>query len=511
LGSSIIALGRLIVAGWQGSYLLWAIVLAAAEAIYSHRVLHSSRSLGTSMMRYRLVEIGILMILIRILAFTDKPWPVVVATLQTIASQPFALFDGEYVFAVVISLLAWAVVNATMNDFEELYDPYNFRQTNVMPIDKLAVRFFLGGGLLVFIAGATLWISREGVESLMNLERDSIGGVILNVLIYFMLGLIMLSQVRLTALLTRWHIQRVKVAEGLGKQWAKYGLAFLGVLALIVFFLPTSYTLGLLDSTLLAVQFIVDIMVTIFQFFMLLITLPFIWLSRLFGGGEEGSPAPPAPAFPDQFQATPEGVTPSWVEIVRSLLFWSIFIIAAVYMIRSYLADHPELWESLKRFRPIAWLFGLAATLMVWLVQFIKAGINLIPKSLEMINSVDGQNRSGASSGWRWPRFGSLSPRQQILYYYLNTLRQAEQVGLIRQRAQTPYEFEPRLNDKVPDVEAEIDLLTEAFVRARYSPDNFDGEHAKLIKPVFDRIRDALHAAGRPPPTVETPPPTDDA
>ena len=120
-----------------------------------------------------------------------------------------------------------------------------------------------GGGFLILVSGLTALILPGDVPAgasmlagpgglaagTADFAAPPFSGLAANVLLYFVLGLAMLSQVRLVTLLAHWQLQKARVAEGLGKQWAKYALFFLGLIALIAFFLPTGYSLGLLDST----------------------------------------------------------------------------------------------------------------------------------------------------------------------------------------------------------------------------------------------------------------------
>ncbi|HXW00463.1 MAG TPA: hypothetical protein VEC93_18740, partial [Anaerolineae bacterium] len=239
---------RVINPAWNGTYFLIGMLLTTVEAIYSYRVLKFYRSRGISLLRYRLAEATVLILLLKILSFAGKPMDRMVAEVQLLWQSPTHFVNLEFYMLFVLALITWLNATHTMEDFEALHDPYTFRADNVLPLDELASRFFWGGGLLVLISGLTQWISRAGWESLADWQRPSIGGVIFNVLVYFTLGLVLLSQAHLTTLLLRWRIQKINVAPNLVKQWAKYGLIFLGLVMFIDLVLPTGYTLGFLAS-----------------------------------------------------------------------------------------------------------------------------------------------------------------------------------------------------------------------------------------------------------------------
>ena len=492
---SLITLGRSLAPDWWGGYLLLGVILATVESIYSFRILRLPHSRGISMARYRLSEWGTLAILLKIVTYIGRPWAEIWSSVELLIRLPQTLFTLDYIVMLGLALAAWWMAYGTLLDFEALYDPYTFRAERILPVDRLAARFFWGGGIIILATGLSFLVSETGwagFMKLVSLDHARVGGVVLNVLVYFILGLIMLSQVRLTTLTTRWYIQQITITGGLGKRWARYGLAFLGIVTLMIIFLPTSYSLGLYDTAMLGFGFLFEFILGIAQLVMLLLTLPLAWLASLFGGDGPASPTGGMGAGPLAPPVGDSGPPPPWLEILRSLVFWLVFTFAAIYLIRSYLADHPELIDSLKRFKPIRWLFGLLVTLFVWLIQFIRTGISLIPKQIDIKPSVTAKKAPLPKAKWRLPRLGSASNRERVLYYYLNTLQRAEAIGLTRKRYQTPYEFEPQLGSSIPDVDADVDLLTKAFVHARYSQDQFDKERADLIKTVWQRIRSAL-------------------
>jgi hypothetical protein len=78
------------------------------------------------------------------------------------------------------------------------------------------------------------------------------------------------------------------------------------------------------------------------------------------------------------------------------------------------------------------------------------------------------------------------------LYYYLNILQRAEQHGPARRKDQTPYEYEPELSEAVPEARPAVNLLTQAFVQARYSQEAFAESQAKLVKVLWQQVRREL-------------------
>jgi hypothetical protein len=486
LNLSIVNLVRVINPAWSGAFFLLGMLLTTIEAIYSYRVLQNYLKQGVSTLRYRLAEAAVLILILKILYFMGKPVSMVGQEIQALWQAPLIFFNNEFMMLVILAFLAWGMATQTIADFETLYDPY---VDNRMTLEGLTERFFWGGGLLVLVSGITQWIALSGVSSLIDLDRPSLTGVIFNVLVYFMAGLILISQVNLTRLLIRWQIQKTPVASGLARQWAQYGLIFLGLVTLIAFLLPTEYTLGLLATIGFFVQFLINIFIFLLQLLIILITLPLSWLLSLFGVEDTGLAPSSPPAPPPDLGPSGAGL-PSWLELLRSLVFWGLTLAILGYLIKTYLDDHPELLQQFKRFKPLAFIFDLFSQLWSWLRQWTQAGMAMLPR-----RKLGGDAASAAglaAQSLSWLNLRRLTPRERILYYYLNTLRRAEQKGAVREKDQTPYEYEPRLARSAPEVQVEIRDLTDSFVQARYSQEEIGEDQATFVQKLWQKIRRVL-------------------
>jgi hypothetical protein len=178
-----------------------------------------------------------------------------------------------------------------------------------------------------------------------------------------------------------------------------------------------------------------------------------------------------------------------WLEALRSLIFWLLATGIAWYFLKSYLNDHPELVEALKRFKPVGLLINLLGYLWRKLTGLAQAGLELLPRRSVFLV---GQRGKAATKHRRWAGLGGLSPRERVLYYYLNILERAAKQGPARQNYQTPYEYEPELSQSMPEAEPAVGLLTQAFVRARYSQEPFEERQANLVKILWQQIRREL-------------------
>jgi len=486
LSISLVNLVQLINPAWRGTYFLAGMLFTTVEAIYSYRVLRHYRSRGISVTRYRLAEAALLILVLMILGFMDTPLSAIGTELQNLWSTPAIIFNPEFYTTLLLAFLVWMAATYTVADLEALHDPY---LDNRMILSSLTERFFWGGIILVVISGITHWGARAGPSVLLDWQRPSLGGIILNVLVYFMLGLVLISQVNLTRHQVRWRIQKIAVAPGLVQQWAKYGLVFLAAITLIAFLLPTHYSMGFLAAAGLFILFIIGVIIFISQLLLLLVLLAINFLLSFLASSPVNSiPAamPPPPLPPLIENADPAAL---WLEVLRSLIFWGVTLVALGYLLKIYLEDHPELLEQLKSFRPLGLLLNLLSLLWQLLGGWAQTGWDMIPKSVSKKESQPGLSITPLRN---WLGLRRLSRRERILYYYLNILQRALKTAPARKNYQTPYEYEPVLSDTVPTVQPEIHELTDVFVTARYSQTDFTEEQVGLVKVLWQRVRQAL-------------------
>jgi hypothetical protein len=86
----------------------------------------------------------------------------------------------------------------------------------------------------------------------------------------------------------------------------------------------------------------------------------------------------------------------------------------------------------------------------------------------------------------------SLDPRRQIYFFYLAMVRRSTEQGLRRKPSQTPSEYASLLERGLPSAEEDIDLMTKAFVEARYSRHQINAKQADRVRTVWERVRRAL-------------------
>lgn len=485
---SLVELAHLFFPSWNGIILVVGSVLAALEANYSYRLIRDRSLRGADVLKFRVVELATFFILLKIGAYVGDPWADVLADVQTWPQAPLAIFNPETVVIFILAFLSWGASTQTVRDLERIGEPPDHHRHYVPPMDRLSGRFFWGGAALLVVSGLT----RIGIAALLDTSRPSVPGLVLNVLLYFLLGLVMLGQVQFTRLRKQWQAQEIEMAGELAGRWVRYSLVFIGLAALLAFLLPTGYTLSFLD----VVGGLLELIGLILWLVIFIATFPLTWLlwllSRL-----SGNPAPPPQIEitpPELLQQEPGGgVAPNWFEVLRSLLFWVVAMGMVFYVVRSYLRDHPELLERFTGLGPIRTLCRFWASLWRRLVGLAETVNEHFPRRLSLRRARQKQ----PGKPFRFFRLGALSSRERILYYYLSILRRAGQQGFPRHRAQTPHEYDDTLSPNLPDAQQEMSLLTRTFVEARYSRHTFDQEQERRVRADWQEVKAALRALKR--------------
>jgi hypothetical protein len=356
-------------------------------------------------------------------------------------------------------------------------------------VDALTRSFFRGGALLLVVAG----ITRVGIASLLQLRRPSVPGLVLNVLLYFALGLAMLGQIQFRRLSQRWRAEGIDVPRELAEQWVRYTLVLLALAGLIAFMLPTGYTLSLLAIASFVIGAILYGVNVFFHLLIILFSLLLTPLAKLFGADVGRRRMEPIPG-PDLPEVVSGGSAPEWLAVVKSVAFWAAALVGVVYVVRSYLRDRPELMEALITFKPFRAVRRFLGALWGQLRRLAGAVAERIPTQFRLRRRPGERNQAPDGGPFRFFRLGALSRRERTLYYYLSVLRRAAKQGYPRDEAETPYEYERKLGPNVPQAEAELDRLTEAFVETRYSTHLADRKQEQRVRADWRKIRAALGA-----------------
>jgi hypothetical protein len=496
---SLVQLALVFAPAWNPTYLVVGCVLAALEATFSYRLLSSPRMLGANVLRFRLAELALIFLFLKLGRYVSMSGEAVQVEIQNLPHDLTVLFDLETMAAFALALLCWSAATQTVVDLKRIADPPQRRPDYAPPVERLTGRFFSGGVVLLIATGLA---RLDEASKLLDLRRPSEGGLILNALVYFLLGLVMLGQARYAELRKGWQGQNAQISEKVAGRWARYSLCFIGLAALLALLLPTEFTLGLLNWMADSLGLIGSIMAYIVSLILTILLLPIGWLFWLLslllsiGGEQRPPPQPQLPAFEPPQRPQGEG-TMSWLEIVWPFVFWAVVLGVVFYFVRSYLRDRPELQEAIRSLRPLQALRRGWTALWQWLRARIGRLRQTVSERLPRVLKRPSATGGALRSPLRFFRLGALSPRQRVLYYYLSVLRRAGQQGYPRRRHQTPQEYQAVLEPNLPQSQEEMASLTEAFVEARYSAHEIGVEQDQQVRDKWKRVKAALRALRR--------------
>jgi hypothetical protein len=496
LASPIVGILEWLMPGWDGTYFLVFCFFAALEGIASERALVRQRITGYSYLASRAAEFLFLSLALKLVNYVplglDQLW----ADAQTWPTDPNSFFTTLDGLTILVLLPLWAgallVGRQTSElDAEEagLSPPpdktsteYYLWMTQPAPVrerqealDWLA-EIFLWGGIGLLLASAVIHILLPATPP-----------PALPILLYFVLGIALLSQARFSVSHAGWQIQGIAIQRGIARRWLFWATLFLVGVALVALVLPTEYTLG----PLLTLLYILNIIAQVFLF---LITLPpyllALLLSLLFPARER-PPLPPLSLEDLQAaepQATPTGIP--WLETLLSAIFWLVILIIVGYALTRFFRER-LLASTEEEGATGSWW----ARLIAWLRTLWGLWQNWRKGAQEALARQLAQRRGQQPGSGRLPRFLSLrrlSPRDLVRYFYLSAAKRAAQAGQPRRPEQTPYEYRQALDGRFPDLEPDLTGLTEAFIQARYTPRPVAEEDADAVKSLWQRIKAAL-------------------
>jgi len=466
-------------------------LLAALESASTRRLIKARLLWRLGAGRTRALEIVLLFIMARLVSYLGYSWADIVAEARLWPVDPLAMAGPVQVAAFGTALLAWWAVNATERDFERIgglpdSDRRGRSRDYVPPRATVTARIFVGGALLLILT-AFPYASLVAGSGFYTISRP----LPLYLAAYFVLGLALLALVQHAELQHWWRASGVRVSLGLAGRWARYSLAIVALATLVALVLPTDYSLGLFDLASRALYPLVvaasyvayGILVAAFFIIALLGRLT----ALLLGNG----PAPMAgpPAEPPVVE--PIAPLPNWLDILRSVVFWAATVAGAVYVVRSYLRDHPAVLRSLSR---IGWVRGLLDGLARLWGQAARAAA----AARELVSHPSLRRRRRGSRARRRLRLlrpGSLPSRERIWYYYGSLLRRAARSGLPRGGSQTPFEYEAAAWPALAGARDDMRLLTQAYVEARYSAHAITPERAQEARAQLSRLMAALRSA----------------
>ena len=182
--------------------------------------------------------------------------------------------------------------------------------------------------LIVLTAASQVGMGSNGFFALVR--QDIAGGVIGAAIVYFVLGLLLLTFGHLAALRARWQLAKLPSEATIVRNWPFYAFGLLLVVAAVAFLMPLGGTFRLAQLMGLAMRAISGAIYLLMGLILGLIAL-------LFGGDEEVVEEPPSEQ-PDisapQIEQVQSAEAPPWL---GGTVFWIVIALLLGYATYIYL------------------------------------------------------------------------------------------------------------------------------------------------------------------------------
>jgi len=482
--------------GWDGAYFLVFCFFAGLEGILSERALRRRRISGWEYFGSRAAELLILLLLLKLINYiplgVDQLW----ADAQVWLSNPGRFGTPVDMLTALILLPLWTGALMVARQASELDAG---EELAPVPPDKTSTEYYLWltqpplvrprQEALSWLGEVFLWggIILLLVSALVSILLPTAPASVLPTLLYFALGVALLSQARFSVTRAGWQLRGIPVQSGISRRWLLWAVVFLAGVALVAMILPTQYTMGPLLTLLYILGLIAQVIMAIISMIAYLLGL---LVSLLLPGVEQ--PARPAAPLEMMSSAEPAAITasPPWLEVLVSALFWALILAIVGYALIRFVRER---WGLLAAGEDAdgSWqarLLALLRSLWAWWWNWRQGVQNRLVR-----RRTRHEGTQPAASGLsRIFSLRRLPPRELVRYFYLSAARRASQAGQPRSPGQTPYEYQASLDERFPDLEPDLTGLTDAFVQARYSHQPVREKDAEAVKPLWQRIKAAL-------------------
>ncbi len=491
---------------WQAGVWLFGVVVA--WSIFAGRTLINQPTWQRNPLAFRAAEVVFLGLILRIVLWAVAEGFPRVAELQDYLIAPWLVFNGLWVGYMVLTILIWAWTNdliklfnrLAMTDFElDFFNmPKNeqrvYRETILLRTDRTTIsqfffsRWMIGGFILIVCAAASTISMGELREEawFTGLTRLPFPPLLtVSLLVYFFSGFWLLSYSRYTALYARWIVNGTRPHASLAPTWRRNTFMLLGSIGLIAAFIPIGDTTPIATALASIIWVITAITTVIVNFFVLL----FVGFLSLFmgpGSSETQEFEPPPPLEMPEFDGGEVVAAEPMSPVVAGTITWGLIGVAIVLALLF-------LWQQgkLSQLRPMLREFWQRLQFW-WQMLRGKIQTQIDEARIFVAEQLGREVPLLPERGKRRLDPNNLSTREQVRYFYLKTIERAQERGLERKTHQTPAEFLADLQDEWPEDSADSELLTDAFLQARYSANQVETEQVGSIKATWQRVRKAF-------------------
>lgn len=493
--------------------------LISLEGVFTTIWLNHPHRRQLNHLAYRAAEFIIFILILRLYTWYQASSFPNLSQLPDYLKYPQLLFaDGYFILGIILLFLAWVRAIAAGESFNHLAidqaEVYYFMLprseqdpglkpafSNRMEVVTGLFHQWVWGGVILAICTAVAAVDPRSISTENNLiaiqRLDLPAALIWSLLIYFVAGLLLLSQARLGALNARWLHEGANKSPEVERAWHRATTWILLIIAAIALFMPLGSTFAIGRVLAFIAGFAMQLFIFLSYLFAALMSLFFAPLTNQSLPEVDIPPTPiwPSPT-PDPPLIPPVTLPPDdTTQILISSAFWAVAIVMTIVAVTFFLRDRGVRLNTrlLRRFGSslLAWMRAFWGDVTTYADDFVQAARSRWQTAAPPADAPP-------PPPWRFVRLNALSPRDQIRYFYLSTVKRASEQGQPRHPDETPLEFAEDLKTNWPDAEAEIEELTDAFLRARYSREAIEKEDVNSIKQQWRQVKSRLRRTGNP-------------
>lgn len=499
-------LGQAIDPDWLGWYFGPLAFIISLESLYVYQRRRQLRFPEAEWFSFFTAEWGIIILGLRVLIYLKQGLSQLWIDLSRgVGGFLESFFSGEFIAALVGVILVWILTNW----FADLMAPLRNDATLVIleggadtSVERHAVRQQLANLVLligIFMALLTAGLRSESFTTWARLPLMRIG--VFNVMLYFVLALLLLSQTQFALLRARWGLNRFRVSRRIGASWILYTLIFLMLVGLFSLALPTSYTFGLLSL----LNYLLGLVLLAGGFVVWLLSIPIFYvsllLSSLFGMTPLERIPPPRVITPPVEETTAQAM-PIWLELARSIFFWGVLVSLLAFALVVFLRSRREDILRLGKIPLFRWLKDI---ILLFRQSVHSAGNQLNQLAAQGMALFRRSGRGSRDAPWTFVNVRRLTARAKVRFYYQAMLRRAGETGRARKSNQTPSEFAQLMDEHIrretqttPEHKGLVAVeqagealrqLTAVFIQARYSPQEVSDSDAASARGAWDVLR----------------------
>ena len=405
------------------------------------------------------------------------------------------VFDVQFGLLIFFIFIVWGLTRFFSEPLYQLEEDQELMEQEKLGVtfnDRQEARRNLMG--LVFFLGFIMLgmtVVLKGDIQLIPFIKTPTRTFLIILMIYFALAFVFMALNQYAILKARWYFNDIQVNTDLSKRWLLYTVIFIMIVILLTVFLPTDFSLGFLPI----VQMIFNVIIYIFGIIQFLFLFPVSFILSIFTSllGTQESEQTLQPTLPEFTPETTQMTGPlPWWDLVKSILFWVIFIALIVLAIRSTIRNHQGLKAFFDQIQVKAWWKNF------W--KWVKRGFKKVGQvtTQTVQKGIRSVRQFFADREVKLPKLTDLikrlPPRQAMILTYLDWVRWNKKNGLPRQSTQTPLEYATTLNRKWPGLAGSLTQFTANFITARYSRQDFNANQLAEAQDILRAMKNFILA-----------------